>query len=86
MINVFYSGWWPVTSGVPQGSIRGSMLFNIFINDLHVVIENTLTRFADDTKLSGEVHTSEGKAILQRDLDGLAGTVCSLTKTSAKMT
>lgn len=65
----FYLGWQPVTIGVPHGP---PMLFNIFINNLvvDVVIESTLTKFARDTKL-GDVHTSEGRAILQRDLEEL---------------
>uniref|UniRef100_K7F1H0 Reverse transcriptase domain-containing protein n=1 Tax=Pelodiscus sinensis TaxID=13735 RepID=K7F1H0_PELSI len=71
VINGSQSCWKGITSRVPQGSVLGLALFNIFINDVDIGIESTLIKFADDTKLGGVATALEDRVIIQNDLDKL---------------
>ena len=60
-----------VTSGIPQGSVLGPLLFVAYINDLPRGLQSTVKIFADDTKLYAQSNTTDGPQSLQHDLDKL---------------
>ena len=65
VVNGKFSEWNNVTSGIPQGSVLGPLLFTIFINDIPANIDSCIKIFADDTKIYNSVSNSN---VLSLDL------------------
>ena len=71
VINGAKSAWSNVTSGVPQGSVIGPILFLLFVSDITDEVHSDMILFADDTKLYRRIISDEDGHILQRDIDVL---------------
>ena len=67
------SPWSPITSGVPQGSILGPLLFTLFINDLpdEAAYGVKVALYADDTKLYPNVLSTEHCDLIQDTLSNM---------------
>ena len=67
VVNGVLSSYVEVTSGVPQGSVLGSLLFHIC--DINNAITSQIKLFADDRVLFRNIHSQNDQVILQNDLD-----------------
>ena len=65
------SSWSDVISGIPQGSVLGSAVFQLYINDLPNVVKSMVKLFADDKKLYSVVNDQQEAEELQTDLDNI---------------
>ena len=61
-----------MTSGVPQGSILGPILFLVFVNDLPATVTSSLVlMFADDAKCAHSIFNLSDCLSLQEDLNNI---------------
>ena len=66
------SNWSSVTSGTPQGTVLGPLLFFIYINDITNGASSTVKLYADDTKIYCQIVDSiKDRQLLQMDLSNL---------------
>ena len=62
-----------VTSGVPQGSVLGPLLFLAYVNDIWKNIGSNIRLFADDCILYRKITNTLDVEILQADFDRVGG-------------
>lgn len=84
-INGYESDVVAVTSGVPQGSILGPLLFNLFINDISSCFKFCkILLYADDLKIYHIIHSPTDHLLIQKDLDRFSS-YCKANKLSLNL-
>ena len=76
VVNGCSSDWSPVSSGVPQGSILGPLLFLLYVNDIGAHLRSQIRLFADDCTIFREIAGREDCEVLQSDLHELYQWTC----------
>lgn len=72
VVRGYYSDYFVATSGIPQGSNLGPLLFLLFINSLAGKIEHSeILMFADDVKLYKKLRNERDCYLLQQDLNNI---------------
>ena len=91
VVNGVHSSYVEVTSGVPQGSVLGPMLFLLYINNIDNAITSQIMLFADDSVLYRNIHNQNDQVILQNNLgtislwaDGANISKCSVLSIALK--
>ena len=77
VVNGSQLSWLPVTSGVPQGTVLGPLLFLLYINDITADMKSDIRLFADDCIPYRTISSGHDQTILQEDIN----TLHSWTKT-----
>ena len=70
-VNGTHSEWANITSGIPQGSVLGHILFVLYIHDLPEDIVSNVYMFADDTNVFKTITSPHDQHTLQNYLDYL---------------
>ena len=66
------SDWLPVDSGTPQGTALGGPLFDVFVDDIDlIVLFCFLLKFADDTKMAKAIKSQQDSHLFQKDIDNI---------------
>jgi len=69
VLNNNKSEWSEVVSGVPQGSVLGPILFNIYVSDMPLIVKSPIVQLADDVKMFRTIVTVNDFFQLQHDIN-----------------